>query len=60
MEEYLAKCLDQGITEHVLCTRRAADGRLVFYIHPLLRDGDTLDFAVHGDNLTRLTNPLPK
>jgi hypothetical protein len=60
MEEYLAKALEQSITEHVLCTRRAADGRLVFYIHPLLRDGDTLDFAVQGDNLTRLTIPLPK
>jgi hypothetical protein len=46
MEEYLAKGLERSITEHVLCTRRAADGGLVFYIHPLLRDGDTLDFAV--------------
>ena len=59
MEEYLAKCLGQGIVEHVLCTRRVADGRVVFYIHPQWEDGETLDFAVQGDNLTRLTNPLP-
>jgi hypothetical protein len=57
MEEYLAKGLDQGITEHVLCTRRAADGRLVFYIYPMFGAGDTLDFAVQGDNLTRLAEP---
>jgi hypothetical protein len=59
IEEYLAKALEQSITEHVLCTRRARDGRLVFYIHPLLRDGETLDFSVQGDTLTRLPNPLP-
>jgi len=57
VEEYLAQCLDQGITEHVLCTRRAAGGRLVYYIYPMLEAGDTLDFAVEGDNLTRLPEP---
>ena len=57
MEEYLAKALEQSITEHVLCTRRAADGRLVLYIYPMFEGGDALDFSVHGDNLTRLPEP---
>ena len=57
MEQYLAKGLDQGITEHVLCSRRAADGRLVFYIYPMFGGGETLDFSVDGDKLTRLTEP---
>lgn len=57
MEEYLAKGLDQGITEHVLCNRRTADGRMVFYIYPMFGAGETLDFAVQGNNLTRLIEP---
>ena len=57
MEAYLAQCLDQSITEHVLCTRRAADGRLVFYIYPMFGGGDTVDFSVQGDRLTRLIEP---
>jgi hypothetical protein len=56
-EEYLAKGLDQGITEHTLCNRRVPDGRMVFYIYPMFGAGDTLDFSVQGNHLTRLTEP---
>ena len=55
MEEYLSTCLDKSITEHVLCAKRAADRRVVFYIYPMFGTGETLDFSVEGDTLTRLS-----
>ncbi len=41
-----------------IAVQRERYGGLHFIVHPLGVDGETLDFVVHGNTLTRLNNCL--
>lgn len=54
LEQYLRNGIEcAGIIDYQLRASIAYDGRVVFYIHPDSKDGDTADFEVCGNQLKR-------
>lgn len=54
-EEFLLACLEKGATEVRLVPVAHDDiERVRFYAHPLNKDGDTVDFEVHENELIKL------
>lgn len=56
-EDYLRSQMIQGIDFRIRVITRM-DGKLVFYIHPLEKDGETLDFMVEGNKLECVTQKV--
>ena len=50
-ETYLREALANGIIDFRIRASLAADGRVVFYIHPDGKDGETADYEVSGKTL---------
>ena len=59
LEEYLLLGLENEIIDHVIRARVTKDDKVVFYIHPLGKDGETQDFHIQDNELTLLESPLP-
>lgn len=51
LEEYLKQNFDKGIIDHAIRANKDGDGSITFYIHPNGFSGDTLDYAVNGDEI---------
>ena len=51
LEEYLADNCRRGVIDFAIRADNTT-GKVTFYIHPTNVSGDTLDFAVKGNNLT--------
>lgn len=51
LEEYFRACLSDSISDFSLRASIATDGRVVFYIHPALESGDTVDYELSGNCL---------
>lgn len=57
LEQYLVTAIERGQIDHALRASRDASGKVTFYIHPALGDGETLDLVVRGNELVlNLTN----
>ena len=53
-ERYLRNGIElAGIIDYQIRATIANDGRVTCYIHPDSRDGDTADFEVNGNQLSR-------
>jgi hypothetical protein len=55
LEEYLQQEIKEGKIDFVLRASES-DGGIKFYIHPLGKDGSTMDFEVIGNGLTTLSD----
>ncbi len=53
LEEYFRDNDGKQVIDHAIRARIDGDN-VVFYIHPNGVSGETLDFQVHGNNLTQL------
>jgi len=54
LENYLRNGIEYGnVIDYALRAQITDDGRVTFYIRPDSRDGDTADFEVTGNALTR-------
>jgi len=51
LEEYFKENLKGNVIDFSLRAQETGDG-IEFYIHPMNRDGDTMDFSVRGNMLT--------
>lgn len=51
LESYLREALTTGVIDFQLRASTAGDGRVVIYIHPDGKDGETADFEVAGNRL---------
>lgn len=51
LENYLRDAMQGGTIDFQLRASVASDGRVVFYIHPDWKDGETADFEVDGNAL---------
>lgn len=51
LENYLRDALITGVIDFQLRASIAGDGRVVFYVHPDGKDGETADFEVDGNTL---------
>lgn len=51
LEQYLVTAIERGQIDHALRASLDASGKVTFYIHPSLSDGETLDFVVRGNAL---------
>ena len=55
-EKYLARAENEGVIDFRIRTVRTPDGKLDFYIHPQDRNGDTGDFTVSGNMVSKIKN----
>lgn len=51
LEQYLRESYEAGTFDHDIRCEVRQGGQVKFYIHPLAKDGDTLDFVVTGNLL---------
>lgn len=51
LERYFHENMDRDVTDFAVRARYFGNSQLGFYIHPDGRDGETLDFHVHGNEL---------
>ena len=51
LEQYLIAAIESGQIDHALRVTRDQSGKVTFYVHPSLGDGETLDFVVRGNAL---------
>jgi len=58
LEAYLREQMEGGKHEFRIVPRKADGGKLVVYIHPLGRDGDSRDFEVDGNAVQDCTRWL--
>lgn len=56
LAEYLEENWNRNVIDHVLRMYVDADGQTCFYIHPASVDGETLDFMVEENELSRIEN----
>ena len=62
LETYLRENVGRNVIDHHIRARVDSRGDVVFYIHALYNNSDTLDFQVNGDalvpdpNVIRVTN----
>jgi hypothetical protein len=59
LQEYLTDSFQHGSVEHSMRSSVDSDGNVSFYIHPMNVSGDTLDFAVAGNDLVPLQVATP-
>ena len=52
LEQYFRECESLGIVDHALVAHEE-NGVVVGYIHPATTNGETHDFVVNGDTITR-------
>lgn len=57
LEAYLRAAADSGAIDHSIRVTVEADNSVHFYVHPVGRDGETLDFTVHGNTLFPKKSP---
>lgn len=51
LQQYFADSAARGVIDHAVRACVDSSGITTFYIHPANADGDTLDFAVDGNEL---------
>lgn len=57
LEQYLKAAVENGQIDHALRAVFGKDGKVTFYIRPLIGNGETVDFVVRGNALVlNLTN----
>lgn len=54
LEQYLNTAAGNGHIDHALRAGAGPDGKVTFYIHPSGANGETIDFAVFGNDLLTL------
>lgn len=53
LEEYLQENYGRNVIDHSIRCYYDKEGKVCFYIHPSGVDGNTLDFKVNGNELTK-------
>lgn len=53
LEQYLKESYEAGVIDFRIRQTVTGEGNVVFYIHPMGKDGETLDFMVKGNDLAQ-------